>query len=101
MSETKWSGACGLSDQSSSGELGDEPTMKFLVKMTQVNCKPLPFANFTEHAVVQLVYDLTDIHPVSVAKVNDCEVLTELDPKENVIGVAQEIKNLPVGKDWI
>ena len=50
--------------------------------MTQVNSKPLLLGNFTEQAVGQMVYDLTGVHPVFVVKLNDCEVLTELDPKK-------------------
>ena len=93
-SKTEQSGACRLSDQSSSGQSGGEPTLNPLVKITQVNGKPLPLGNFTEWALGQLVYDLTGIHPVCAAKSNDYEVLIELDPIKNVIGVAQEIQKL-------
>ena len=39
-----------------------------------------------------MVYDLTGVYPVCIAKLNDHEVLIELDPKENVAGLAQEIQ---------
>ena len=94
MSETEQSGACKLSDQSSNAKLGGEPTLSLLIKIIQFNGKPLPLGNFTEQAVGQLVYDLTGIKPVCVVKLNDCEVPFELDPKENVTGVAQEIQKL-------
>ena len=94
MSETEESRACWLSNQSFSGESGGETTLDLLVKMTQVNGRLLPLGNFTEWAVGQMVYDLTGIHLMSIVKLNDCVVLIDLDPKENVVGVAQEIQKL-------
>ena len=40
-----------------------------------------------------MVYDLTGTHPLCVVKLNDCEVLIELDPKENVIGEIQKLNS--------
>ena len=44
------------------------------------------------------MYDLTCIHPMCIARLNDCEVPIELDPKENVIGVAHKIQTLTSGE---
>ena len=44
----------------------------------------------------QFVYDLMGVHSVCIVKLNSCEVLIELDPKENVIGVAQEIQKFTI-----
>ena len=37
---------------------------------------------------------------MSVVKLNNCEAFTELDPKENVSGVAQEIQKLTCWEGW-
>ena len=41
-----------------------------------------------------MVYELTGIHPVCFAILNDHEDLIELDPKESIVRVAQEIQKL-------
>ena len=38
-----------------------------------------------------MVYDLRGINPVCIAKLNDCELLIELDLKKNLNGVAQKL----------
>ena len=64
MSEIEQSGVCKISNQSFSGESRGVTTLDPLVKMTQINGKPLLLGNYTEWAVGQMVYDLTGIHPV-------------------------------------
>ena len=94
MSENGQSRAYGLSDQCSSGESVGEPTLNLLVKITQINGEALPLGNLQNEQWVIWCMTLTGIQPVCVVKLKECVVLIELDPKVNVIGVAQEIQKL-------
>ena len=85
-----------LRDHSIMGEMEEESNFNILVKVEQVNGKPLPLGKFKEWVAGHLVYEVTGMCLFGVAKLNDREVLLEFDPNEGIVGISQEIEKMTV-----
>ena len=67
--------------------MGDENEQPFvlLLRVTQLNGKPLPIGGFTGRAMSQMLHEVAGVVPKEIVIMNDQEVVMELEEETSMI----------------
>ena len=65
-----------------------------LLRVTQVNGRPLPIGGFTSGAMTQMIHDIMGVIPREVVILTDQEVVFEIEDQSSIIEVSRAIQGL-------
>ena len=75
------------------GDWNEQPC-PLLLRVTQLNARPLPIGGFTGHAMSQMLHEVAGVIPKEVAVLNDQEVVIELKEETSIMEVLRAIHGL-------
>ena len=68
--------------------------MLCLLRVTQLNGKPLPIGGFTGRAMSQMLHEVAGIVPKQIVIMNDQEIVMELEEETSIMDVSRVIHGL-------
>ena len=76
--------------------VGDETSQQFalVLRVTQLNGKPLPLGRFTGQVISQILHEITGVVTKEVMIMNDHEVVMEFEEDTPIIEVSKAIHGL-------
>ena len=79
--------------------VGDESSQQFalLLRLTQMNGRPLPEGGFTGQVMSQMLHEIAGVVPKEVLVMNDQEVVMEFKEGTPMIGVPMQCMGYCIG----
>ena len=79
-----------VGEDTSMGDKNDQP-FPLLLRVTQLNGKPLPIGGFTGHVMSQMLHEVAGVIPKEVVVMNDQEVVMEFEKDTPMMEVSKAI----------
>ena len=83
-------------DMGDDTSMGDENGQSFalLLRVTQLNGRPLPIGRFTGQVMSQMLHEVAGVIPKEVAVMNDQEIVMEFEEDTAMIDISKAIHGL-------